>query len=51
MSGAASRVGQVVAVRGQLDLSASRNPIEVDLRLYPQLMPTAIESAMWNWTR
>ncbi len=34
VSGAASRVGQVVAVRGQLDLSASRNPIEVDLRLY-----------------
>jgi len=33
VSGAASRVGQVVAVRGQLDLSASRNPIEVDLRL------------------
>lgn len=34
VSGAASRVGQVVAVRGSLDLSASRNPIEVDLRLY-----------------
>lgn len=34
VSGAASRVGQVVAVRGQLDLSGSRNPIEVDLRLY-----------------
>ena len=34
VSGAASRVGQVVAVRGELDLSASRNPIEVDLRLY-----------------
>jgi len=34
VSGAASRVGQVVAARGQLDLSASRNPIEVDLRLY-----------------
>ncbi len=33
VSGAASRVGQVVAVRGHLDLSASRNPIEVDLRL------------------
>lgn len=31
--GAASRVVQVVAVRGELDLSASRNPIEVDLRL------------------
>ncbi len=34
VSGAASRVRQVVAVRGVLDLSASRNPIEVDLRLY-----------------
>ncbi|MCY4061713.1 MAG: hypothetical protein OXG53_05035 [Chloroflexi bacterium] len=34
VSGAASRVRQVVAVRGHLDLSASRNPIEVDLRLY-----------------
>ncbi len=34
VSGAASRVAQVVAARGQLDLSASRNPIEVDLRLY-----------------
>lgn len=34
VSGAASRVGQVVAVRGELDLSASRNPIEVDLRLH-----------------
>ena len=34
VSGAASRVGQVVAVRGQLDLSASRNPIEADIRLY-----------------
>lgn len=34
VSGAASRVGQVVAARGSLDLSASRNPIEVDLRLY-----------------
>jgi len=34
VSGAASRVGQVVAARGELDLSASRNPIEVDLRLY-----------------
>lgn len=34
VSGAASRAGQVVAVRGELDLSASRNPIEVDLRLY-----------------
>ncbi len=33
VSGAASRVSQVVAVRGELDLSASRNPIEVDLRL------------------
>ncbi len=31
--GAASLVSQVVAVRGELDLSASRNPIEVDLRL------------------
>lgn len=31
--GAASRVLQVVAVRAELDLSASRNPIEVDLRL------------------
>lgn len=31
--GAESRVVQVVAVRGELDLSASRNPIEVDLRL------------------
>ena len=31
--GAASRVSQVVAVRGELDLSTSRNPIEVDLRL------------------
>ena len=34
VSGAASRVGQVVAVRGELDLSARRNPIEVDLRLH-----------------
>ncbi len=34
VSGAASNVSQVVAVRGELDLSASRNPIEVDLRLY-----------------
>ena len=34
VSGAASRVGQVVAARGSLDLSSSRNPIEVDLRLY-----------------
>lgn len=34
VSGAASRVGQVVAARGQLDLSGSRNPIEADLRLY-----------------
>ena len=34
VSGAASRVGQVVAARGHLDLSASRNPIEVDLRLH-----------------
>ena len=34
VSGAASRVGQVVAARGELDLSASRNPIEADLRLY-----------------
>lgn len=34
VSGAASRVRQVVAARGLLDLSASRNPIEVDLRLY-----------------
>ena len=34
MSGAASLVSQVVAVRGQLDLSASRNPLEVDLRLH-----------------
>ena len=34
VSGAASRVRQVVAVRGHLDLSASRNPIEVDLRLH-----------------
>jgi YbbR domain-containing protein len=34
VSGAASRVGQVVAARGELDLSTSRNPIEVDLRLY-----------------
>ena len=33
VSGAASLVSQVVAVRGQLDLSASRNPLEVDLRL------------------
>ncbi len=33
VSGAASRVGQVVAARGQLDLSASRNPIETDIRL------------------
>ena len=33
VSGAASRVGQVVAARGQLDLSASRNPIEADIRL------------------
>ena len=31
--GAESRVLQVVAARGELDLSASRNPIEVDLRL------------------
>lgn len=31
--GAASRVSQVVAARGDLDLSASRNPIELDLRL------------------
>ena len=31
--GAASRVSQVVAARGDLDLSSSRNPIEVDLRL------------------
>ena len=34
VSGAASRVRQVVAARGLLDLSASRNPIEVDLRLH-----------------
>ena len=34
VSGAASRVGQVVAVRGDLDLSASRNPIEQDIRLF-----------------
>ena len=34
VSGAASRVSQVVAVRGELDLSASRNPIALDLRLY-----------------
>lgn len=34
VSGAASLVSQVVAVRGQLDLSASRNPLEVDLRLH-----------------
>ena len=34
VSGAASRVGQVVAVRGELDLSARRNPVEVDLRLH-----------------
>ena len=33
VSGAASKVSQVVAVRGDLDLSAVRNPIEVDLRL------------------
>ena len=34
VSGAASLVSQVVAVRGELDLSASRNPLEVDLRLH-----------------
>ena len=34
VSGAASLVSQVVAVRGQLDLSTSRNPLEVDLRLH-----------------
>lgn len=34
VSGAASRVSQVVAVHGELDLSASRNPIEVYLRLH-----------------
>jgi len=34
VSGAASRVGQVVAARGDLDLSTSRNPIEADLRLH-----------------
>ncbi len=34
VSGAASRVAQVVAVHGELDLSESRNPIEVDLRLF-----------------
>ena len=34
VSGAASMVSQVVAVRGELDLSASRNPLEVDLRLH-----------------
>lgn len=33
VTGAASKVSQVVAVRGDLDLSASRNPIAVDLRL------------------
>ncbi len=33
VSGAASKVSQVVAVRGGLDLSTSRNPIAVDLRL------------------
>ena len=33
VTGAASLVSQVVAVRGQLDLSTSRNPLEVDLRL------------------
>ena len=33
VSGADSLVSQVVAVRGELDLSASRNPVEVDLRL------------------
>ena len=32
--GASSLVSQVVAVRGQLDLSASRNPLDVDLRLH-----------------
>ncbi len=34
VSGAASLVSQVVAVRGQLDLSTSRNPLEVNLRLH-----------------
>ena len=34
VSGAASRVSQVMAVRGELDLSVSRNPVEVDLRLH-----------------
>ena len=34
VSGAESLVSQVVAARGELDLSASRNPVEVDLRLH-----------------
>lgn len=34
VSGASSIVSQVAAVRGDLDLSDSRNPIETDLRLY-----------------
>lgn len=34
VSGAASLVSQIVAVRGDLNLSASRNPLEVDLRLH-----------------
>ena len=34
VSGASSIVSQVAAVRGDLDLSDSRNPIETNLRLY-----------------
>ena len=35
LSGAASRVAQVQAARGELDLSTSRNSIEIELRLDP----------------
>ncbi len=34
ISGAASKVSQVVAVRGDLDLSARRNPVSMSLRLW-----------------
>lgn len=34
VSGAATVVSEVVEVRGDLDLSSSRSPVEVDLRLY-----------------
>lgn len=35
VQGAQSAVSEVVAVEGDLDLSEQRNPVEIDVRLYP----------------